>query len=952
MILAPTPEYHSFTDTLSVIGQNGVQDFSLEDVFIYDDGLGNRIVAFNDSLPTTASYFHDSHMLVEDLNNWLDKSWSLDLLTELPEYRDWGFCDKEVVTCQAPAPTIQKYTVFTAEPDGGCSDASGLTTAVNALTGYSEIMDKTYIINGVARKGSHIFTKDICGVDQSRGLKYLVKRNTSSGVIENVILAESQIYFNDLPDSNQLRGFERMPRRYGSCCNDGGTDADCQKSNCSNYLLSVNLADSCYMSFPSISPNEAIIAPFSGTWTGGGNAMVDSVNDAMWDDFTDGNGDIIPFTESIGFYFLDNDGNLDFDPIHDAYPSSGGSYLFPIGGGLQTDSIDTRKQYLVAFNSNPPDTEFFKIDTLNGCHLTYISPQVSPLQTFNAKIAIKFAEDIYPVSLIPNVISASSVSFSDNRDFAPEDFGYRKDYGNSKYLIGQKGKFTPIAQYSYKSELGSQSDGLLSYESGIYSYFATLDHQSELHNDNKSWKRMNSTRFVSPDGFNLEDENIIGVKSSALLLRDNSGIKMVATNAARNSIYFTSYEYDGSAEDTVSHSGRNSLYLSASFSQALFADTLVPPAWDSNRWRASHGMVVSLWAKYKPSSSTFSFDPENALKLSAQSGTFLFEKNMEPVVITGDWTLYESEVFPLESNTISLSVGLNFDIELTCEGGIFIDDVRAGPTESDMTCSVYDPLSRRFVAQLDNSHFGTYYKYNPEGKLTSIELETEKGLMTVSETQYNTPQIARSVLTSPDNPPTISIPSPNLNFIQRNLPDFGGFAIPGATKTSGIKTDTDLLDIEIGTKKSYIKSDAVDAIRGWFEDDEKDSSGNSIEKSLLDKMINNSILSQDSSKANDLLDFDLPDLSEPDLSVPDLSAPEMKKSDLKIPDLPDLSDSTLQNLSPEIKKLVPNAEIINIDSLGSGDEIKNQLRNEFESKAKDEAGKKMKKDYQYKSGKK
>ncbi|MBL4669491.1 MAG: hypothetical protein JKY30_09555 [Flavobacteriales bacterium] len=47
------------------------------------------------------------------------------------------------------------------------------------------------------------------------------------------------------------------------------------------------------------------------------------------------------------------------------------------------------------------------------------------------------------------------------------------------------------------------------------------------------------------------------------------------------------------------------------------------------------------------------------------------------------------------------------------------------------------------MATFDDQHFGLFYQYNAEGKLVRKLIETERGMKTVQETQYNTPKITR-----------------------------------------------------------------------------------------------------------------------------------------------------------------------------------------------------------------
>lgn len=78
-------------------------------------------------------------------------------------------------------------------------------------------------------------------------------------------------------------------------------------------------------------------------------------------------------------------------------------------------------------------------------------------------------------------------------------------------------------------------------------------------------------------------------------------------------------------------------------------------------------------------------------------------------------------------------------ITLVCEeGSAYFDDIRVFPADGSMKCYVYDPLDLRFVAELDERHYATFYEYDNEGKLVRIKKETERGRTTIQQTQYNT----------------------------------------------------------------------------------------------------------------------------------------------------------------------------------------------------------------------
>jgi len=93
----------------------------------------------------------------------------------------------------------------------------------------------------------------------------------------------------------------------------------------------------------------------------------------------------------------------------------------------------------------------------------------------------------------------------------------------------------------------------------------------------------------------------------------------------------------------------------------------------------------------------------------------------------------------IECEFITPPVYSDFNIELNSLSGIiYFDDVRLFPHDGSMKCYVYDPENLRFVAELDERHFGTFYEYDEEGRLTRIKKETERGIMTIQESKTST----------------------------------------------------------------------------------------------------------------------------------------------------------------------------------------------------------------------
>lgn len=74
-------------------------------------------------------------------------------------------------------------------------------------------------------------------------------------------------------------------------------------------------------------------------------------------------------------------------------------------------------------------------------------------------------------------------------------------------------------------------------------------------------------------------------------------------------------------------------------------------------------------------------------------------------------------------------------------GTALFDDVRIFPADGSMKSYVYDKTNLRFLAELDERHFATFYEYDAEGKLVRVKKETERGIMTIQETRQNASQL-------------------------------------------------------------------------------------------------------------------------------------------------------------------------------------------------------------------
>jgi hypothetical protein len=141
--------------------------------------------------------------------------------------------------------------------------------------------------------------------------------------------------------------------------------------------------------------------------------------------------------------------------------------------------------------------------------------------------------------------------------------------------------------------------------------------------------------------------------------------------------------------------------------------------------------IVSAWVKEDQASATTVTYTKPSIKIHFDgSSTASYTLQAQGKIIDG-WQKIES-LFEIPSGAYLLE--LKFQVST---GDAFFDDIRFFPTDGSMMSYVYDPISLRLMAELDERNYATLYEYDEEGKLIRIKKETEKGIMTIQENRDN-----------------------------------------------------------------------------------------------------------------------------------------------------------------------------------------------------------------------
>lgn len=140
--------------------------------------------------------------------------------------------------------------------------------------------------------------------------------------------------------------------------------------------------------------------------------------------------------------------------------------------------------------------------------------------------------------------------------------------------------------------------------------------------------------------------------------------------------------------------------------------------------------LVSAWVKEEGASMNTTAYANSSITVSFTGDPYTETLLPSGQIIDG-WQRVEGIIeVPLPATDIHLS----FE---TSSGTSYYDDIRFHPLDGSMMSYVYDPISLRLMAELDERNYATLYEYDEEGKLIRVKKETEKGIMTIQENRDN-----------------------------------------------------------------------------------------------------------------------------------------------------------------------------------------------------------------------
>jgi len=147
---------------------------------------------------------------------------------------------------------------------------------------------------------------------------------------------------------------------------------------------------------------------------------------------------------------------------------------------------------------------------------------------------------------------------------------------------------------------------------------------------------------------------------------------------------------------------------------------------------ANTPMLLSAWVHETPQLLSSGADSSsgwyhNKISLSGIAGQPTDFYPTGPLI--DGWQRYEAKFTPGASGSVNIS------FTNTSGSPIYFDDIRVHPFNAEMKGYVYDPVSLRLVAELDENNYATFYDYDEEGTPVRTKAETQRGIQTIKETR-------------------------------------------------------------------------------------------------------------------------------------------------------------------------------------------------------------------------
>lgn len=292
--------------------------------------------------------------------------------------------------------------------------------------------------------------------------------------------------------------------------------------------------------------------------------------------------------------------------------------------------------------------------------------------------------------------------------------------------------------HTNRTTAGSASKGIA--DAGFFTDFTPFDWTADDATlEANKWIKGSEVVLYSPNAQPLQEVDALDIPSTVKFGYSQQLPVLVAANATYDNVFFEDFENSDVTASRPAHSGSYSHYMSTGGSTKSYA----LPTVNVDSQLIDEGGIVRVWLHGQYGSLNAPAPDKENMNHNFRVSSGAQAQPMVRVARTGEWDLYEAY---LDLSGYSENDALQLSLEYNAESdeSVYIDDVRFQPRESQMTCYVYDPDNYRLLTEFGDQHFGVYYQYDLEGKLVRQLIETERGMKTLKETQYNVPRQNRS----------------------------------------------------------------------------------------------------------------------------------------------------------------------------------------------------------------